>query len=348
MGSLLAYSGITTKVKAMSSHLITDKQFSEMAFLETDIEAVEYLRKLPAYEDIFANMEGIELHRGAIEQRLILSQYKDFAKLYKFANLAQRKFLDLYFMHYEINILKKCLRSTLGHQKAGIDLAVFQSFFETHSRLDLVKLMDSTNIQELIANLEGSVYYEQFSRLDDVGQPTLFDYEMQLDLLYFKTIWKAKGKEFSGAEQKLLTSCYGSKLDLLNIQWIYRSKKYYHLQSADIYALLIPIHHHLNVAQIRKLVEAPTLEEFYYALQTTYYGRKEGLESIDRPDLEDMAQDMLHKIYSATSRQNPYSIAILNSYLYFKEEEIQKIITLIESIRYRVNPEEILSYVVKQ
>ena len=95
-------------------------------------------------------------------------------------------------------------------------------------------------------------------------------------------------------------------------------------------------------------MEAPTLEEFYYALQTTYYGRKEGLESIDRPDLEDMAQDMLHKIYSATSRQNPYSIAILNSYLYFKEEEIQKIITLIESIRYRVNPEEILSYVVKQ
>lgn len=348
MGSLLTYSGITTKVRAMESHLITDSQFREMAALESVNSAVEYLRRLPAYTDVFANLDGVELHRGAIEQRLILSQYGDFAKLYRFANLSQRKFLDLYFMHYEIDILKKCFRNSLGHKRLDIDLAVFQDFFEKHSNLDPMKLSTSESIHEFISNLEGSVYYGLLTHLDDTEHPTLFDYEIHLDLLYFKTIWKVKGKYLSRSEQKLLTRCFGSKLDLLNIQWIYRSKKYYHLQPSDIYSLLIPMNYHLNRDQITKMAEAGTMDEFYSVLKGTFYGRLEALEAADRPDLEHLAETVLDKIYRLTSQQNPYSIATLNSYLYFKEEEIQKIITLIESIRYRVNPDEIISYVVKQ
>ncbi|MEY8355292.1 V-type ATPase subunit [Lachnospiraceae bacterium 54-53] len=348
MGDLLSYSGITTKVRAMESHLITDSQFREMAGLENVSDAVEYLRRLPAYEGLFSNLEGVELHRGAIEQRLILSLYQDFAKLYRFANLTQRKFLDLYFMHFEINILKKCFRNAMGRNRMDIDLSVFQEFFEKHSRLDLLKLSSATDLHEFIADLEGSVYYGLLAHLNDLDQPTLFDYEVHLDLLYFKSIWKVMGKYLNRKEQELLSRCFGSRLDLLNIQWIYRSKKYYNLQPADIYALLIPINYHMNKEQITKLAEAGTLDEFYAVLKGTYYGRKENLESTDRVDLEELTQDVLNKIYRSTSQQNPYSIATLNSYLYFKEEEIQKIITLIESIRYRVSPDEIISYVVKQ
>lgn len=348
MGGLLSYSGITTKVRAMESHLITDSQFREMAGLDSVPSAVEYLRKLPAYEELFKNMEGVELHRGAIEQRLILSQYGDFAKLYRFANLTQRKFLDLYFMHYEIDILKKCFRNSLGRKQLDFDLAVFQDFFEKHSRLDLMKLSNSENVREFISNLEGSVYHGLLSHLDDMEHPTLFDYEIHLDLLYFKTIWRVKGKYLSRTEQKLLTRCFGSKLDLLNIQWIYRSKKYYHLEPADIYSLLIPMNYHLNKDQITKMAETGSMEEFYSVLKGTYYGKLDGPEANDQPNLEHLAENVLDKIYQSTSQQNPYSIATLNSYLYFKEVEIQKIITLIESIRYHVNPDEIISYVVKQ
>ena len=348
MGDLLSYSGITTKVRAMESHLITESQFREMAALETVSDAVEYLRRLNAYDGLFANLEGVALHRGAIEQRLILSLYQDFAKLYRFANLTQRKFLDLYFMHFEIDILKKCFRNAMGRNPLDIDLSVFQEFFEKHSRLDLMKLSSSGDLHEFVANLEGSVYYGLLSHLDDADRPTLFDYEVHLDLLYFKTIWKVMGKYLAREEQELLTRCFGSKLDLLNVQWIYRSKKYYHLPPADIYSLLIPINYHLNKDQITKMAEAATLEEFYSVLRTTFYGRKADLEAADMPDLEGLTQEILNKIYRSTSRQNPYSIAALNSYLYFKEEEIQKIITLIESIRYRVSPDEIISYVVKK
>lgn len=348
MGDLLSYSGITTKVRAMQSHLITENQFREMAGLSTVSDAVDYLSHLKAYQGLFSDLEGIGLHRGAIEQRLILSLYQDFAKLYRFSNLNQRKFLDLYFMHFEIDILKKCLRNAIGDDQPDIDLSIYEDFFKNHSKLDLMKLTSSRSLSDFVTNLEGSVYHGLLSGLVDTREPTLFDYEVHLDLLYFKTIWKVMGKYLKKEEKELLTRCFGSKLDLLNIQWIYRSKKYYHLQPTDIYALLIPTNYHLNKEQITKMAEAGTMEEFFAALKTTFYGRKTNIETFDVPDLERLTMEVLDKIYRSTSQQNPYSIATLNSYLYFKEEEIQKVITLIESIRYRLNPDEIISYVVKQ
>lgn len=347
MGSLLAYSGITTKVKAMESLLITDDQFREMAALGNVSEAVEYLKRLPAYEDIFVNLDENTLHRAYIEQRLTLSQYQDFARLYRFASLDQRKFLDLYFMHYEITLIKRCIRNALSHRSVDLDLSVFQDFFDLHSRLDLTKLLSSGNLAEFISNLEGSPYYGLLAHMNDTDQAALFDYELQLDLLYFKTIWKVKGKYLSKSEQRLLTRCFGSNLDLLNIQWIYRSKKYYHLAASDIYALLIPISYRLPKKDIVMLAETQNTEEFRAALKNTYYGRMEIGESLEHLNLEDLYEKLLNHIYKTTSRRNPYSIAILNSYLYFKELEIQKIITTIESIRYGVDPAEILSYVVK-
>ena len=52
MGSLITYSGIATKVKAMERWRIKDEQFKEMASLETVPEAVEYLRRFLPYREI--------------------------------------------------------------------------------------------------------------------------------------------------------------------------------------------------------------------------------------------------------------------------------------------------------
>ena len=87
MGSLISYSGISTKIRAMERWRISDAQFAQMAALESVPEAVRFLMKFPPYEAIFKGLEEKDLHRGIIEQQLNLSQYQDFAKLYKFCLL---------------------------------------------------------------------------------------------------------------------------------------------------------------------------------------------------------------------------------------------------------------------
>ena len=348
--SLLTYSGITTKVRAMESHLISDSQFREMANLEDVRSAAEYLRQQPAYTDIFTDLDDTKLHRGYIEQLLTLSKYRDFTKLYRFSNLSQRKFLDLYFMHYEIDIIKKCLRNVMSHQKADLDLSMFRDFFEKHSDIDLVSLAQADSLQELIAGLEGSIYYKLLTETSDAmqdGASTLFDYELKMDLLYFKTIWKVKEKILSKKEQKILNQCFGCRLDMLNVQWIYRSKKYYFLPTADIYALLIPVQYRLKADEIRQMAEAATLDDFFAALKGTYYGNIPTAQVQEHPDLEALNEQIQNRIYHMVSRKNPYTIAILDSYLYFKELEKQRLITTIEGIRYGLSPGEIISLAIK-
>ena len=336
MGSLIVYSGIAAKVKAMERWRIKEEQFQEMAALETVGEAVEYLRGFLPYKEIFGDMADEELHRGTIEQLLDLSQYRDFAKLYQFANMKQRHFLDLYFMHYEIGILKTCLRNAAGHREQRRDLSMFRDFFERHSDLDLMALSRSSSTEEFIGNLKGSMYYEPLNHILQEGQVNLPACENALDMMYFRFIWKIKDKYLSKPEQKIMTQCFGTRMDMLNLQWIYRSKKFYQLRPGDIYAMLIPIQLHLTKKEINRMAEAESLEAFIQAVKETWYGaavmeKMEGKES-----LRALAQSIVDRIYQKTGQKDPYSIAVLNSYLYFKEREIKRIINTIEKIRYGV------------
>lgn len=334
MGSLIAYSGIAAKVKAMERWRISEEQFQEMAALETVADAVQYLRSFLPYREIFEQVEDKDLHRGNIEQHLNLSQYRDFAKLYKFANIKQRRFLDLYFMHYEITILKTCLRNAAGHREQRQDLSMFREFFERHSALDLMTLSQSRTLEEFIGNLKGSPYYAPLDAMLLNGRVTLPACESALDMLYFRSMWKIKDKHLSKEEQKIVSQCFGARMDMLNLQWIYRSRKFYQLAPGDIYAMLIPIRLHLARREISQMAEAESLEGLQSLIEASWYGRT-GLVRLDQNQaLDQLANDIIDRIYLKTSRKDPYSIAILNSYLYFKEREIERIIAVIEKIRY--------------
>lgn len=336
MGSLIHYSGISTKIRAMERWRIKPEQFEQMAALESVSEAVRFLRSLPPYEKIFADVEDKDLHRGRIEQLLNLAQYQDFARLYQFANMKQRRFLDLYFMHYEIGIVKTCLRNGAGGREAVQDLSDFQEFFNRHSSVDLARLSQCRSIDEVIAGLKGTIYYCPLENLHKKGQAVLPACETAVDMLYFKTIWKIKEKYLSGKEKRDLTQCFGTRMDMLNLQWICRAKKYYHLSEGEIYALIIPISLHLTKNEIRAMAQAEDVEQVYKVIWNSWYGRLNMGNLEKKQHLEESCREVIDRVYELTSRKEPYSAAVLNSYLYFKEREIEKIITTIERIRYGV------------
>ena len=47
MGTLLSYSGLSTKIRAMQSKLMTEKQYQEISQLESVPQVVAYLKKQP-------------------------------------------------------------------------------------------------------------------------------------------------------------------------------------------------------------------------------------------------------------------------------------------------------------
>ena len=205
MGSLLSYSGLSTKVRAMQSKLIKEAQYQEIAQMPSVTAIVSYLKKQPGFQDLWADLDENSLHRGDIERLLTHTIYQNFAKLYRFANPEQRTFMALYFKRYELAIMKECLRKVFDKGHAELDLSLFKDFFDRHSKLNIEKLANSSTVEEFISNLEGSEYYKPLKKLGNDYTPRIFDYGMALDQYYFANIWSVKEKLFKKRDLEEIT-----------------------------------------------------------------------------------------------------------------------------------------------
>lgn len=346
MGSLLSYSAITTKVRAMQRYLFTEKNYNEFTNLSSVPEAVAYLKKHPGYQDIFRDVDETKLHRGGVERLINISLYEDYQTLYKFATPDQRKFLKVYFMHYEAKLLKTYLRHLFS---GGSELRNLQKndIIIKYSKIPFEKLYYATNLDEFITSLKGTEYYNPLSQLKNLSTAKLFDYEIAIDLYYFTRIWKLLHRLLSRDVEKYIINIYGSKIDMLNMQWIYRAKKYYHMSNSDIYSLIIPIHFKLKKSDLTSMVESTSSEELAQIFKETYYTRVFEEEIAASDVVETIYNKILDRIHRSNAMKKPYSVATLFSYLYFKEKEIDKLTTALECIRYGLDPNQTLRYIIK-
>ncbi len=339
MNHLLAYSGLTTKVRAMESHLIAPAEYEQIIHLSSVTDIVGYLQNHPAYHDIFDGVETTELHRGGLERLLMLSEYKSFAKLYNFSSIKGRRYLKLYFIKYETHLLKQFIREIMDSRTVTLDINSLSLYFDRFSDINLKAVATATTLEEFIETLKGTKFYQPLKKVQAISDATLFDYEICLDLFHFTTVWNGKNKYLSGKDLEVITELYGTTIDLLNLQWIYRAKKYYNITNADIYALIIPINHKLRKSQIKECVESDSIHSLPDMLRTTYYSNYSAYG--EEVSLEQIYKMILDRKHNLSMRYNPYSLASVNNYLYCKHNEITKLITLTECIRYSYTPAEI-------
>ena len=343
MGNALTYGGIITKVKAMSSYLINQTEFQRIVELDTTADLINYLRTKPSYEQIFKDVNETTIHRGQIEELIKTSLLMDFSKIYIFCTREQRAFLDIFFFRYEVNILKECLE-LIYNKKNALHLADFQPFFEKHSELNITRLAMCQTLDEYILYLKGTKYEIILSNLHNSNNViSLSDYEAQLDIFYYQRTWKILKKTFKGKEKKRMLTLLGTQIDILNIMCIYRSKKFYSMDTKEIYLTITPIHFHLKKEQIIKLVEAPGMTEFLQILDTTYY--RFLVNDYQNVAIEHIYSDCMKQTYKKFLQNDSHSMLHVLYYLFLKEEELDHITTALECIRYHLEPEEALKYI---
>ena len=71
---------------------------------------------------------------------------------------------------------------------------------------------------------------------------------------------------------------------------------------------------------------------------------EEYLQEMEKPNLERVGSMIQENVHRALMRQNPYSAACLEVYLYRKEQEVHRIITAMECVRYGLPAEKIREY----
>ena len=122
MGNVMAYSGLTTKIRAMQAKLLTQADYETISGFTDVVQVVEFLKTKPAYAVYMDQLELAHLHRGDIEKMLYQSLYNDYTRIFRFAGIDQKKFLKIYWKKYEVSVINYCLRIVFNHYDKPYDL----------------------------------------------------------------------------------------------------------------------------------------------------------------------------------------------------------------------------------
>jgi V/A-type H+-transporting ATPase subunit C len=206
-------------------------------------------------------------------------------------------------------------------------------------------LIRSSSIKEFLENLAGSRYESVIYPLLSLKEHhNLFSIEMTLDLYYYSIIAKLRATLNDNEDNRIMAYTIGSEVDMINLLWIYRCKRYFQIPNELIYTFIIPNKHKLTQKNIIELVEAENLDAFLGIVYKTIY--KKAFEKSAGAFYEKSYSAYVYEMHKKLIKQNPYSIETVNSYLYFKRIEIKNITSIIEGIRYGLSPDEIKPYIV--
>ena len=265
----------------------------------------------------------------------------DYCKLYRFSGVQPRSALQFVFSRYEINVIKNCLQSAM--EGNGREITASGGFFERHADFDLKAVMAANSVQELIQAVTGTEYEGLLKELEVRAEQSYADYAFALDIYYYKKVWKEIAKVSDKDTRQILEQVFGTEIDWQNLMWMYRAKRFYSMEEADVKKHWIPVSYRLKPAETIRLFETENTDQFVETVRQTAYFR--GKQAVLEPEDELTWERVMIRTYEKICKNHPMSVAPVLRYLYEKEHEIDLLTTVLEGIRYRVPPYEIRSLI---
>lgn len=340
------YSAISAKLKAMYSKFLTKEDYEQLLSLKSVGEICGYLKSQPAYKSVLENVNERDIHRGQIEILISNEIVEEYLRLYDFLDSSKREVLKFWFMRREIAFLTRELRYIFTHESRNADPVSrdrFDAFFETHTKIDREHMLNAANLSDCIEACKNTPYLEPLQRAENLGAD-FFSVSMILEMFYYTSIWRTLSTRLSRSQAELFKKALGTKIDALNILWIYRGKKYFKFEDEIIFTYLIPIRYRLTEDFVKEIVQSETQESFIAKISETKYAMLfEGIDDGIFPDENYMS--LIRKIDKRMFVNHPQSLIAVYTYLDLKELELNNIKTVVEGIRYNKSPESIRPHI---
>ena len=341
------YSAVAAKLKAMRARFLTERDYEELLSKNSVGEVCAYLKNTSGYSDVLSEVNEREIHRGVMEIILETDIMDEYIRIYKFVDKEKRNLLSYWFMQREVEFLKREIRYIYSNEKRSSDevnQGRFDAFFETHTKIDKSIMQSASSLEDCIRACADTPYAEPLRRAAGIGAD-FFSMGTVLDGFLYSRVWREAHKNLKGEQLKLFEELIGSKIDMLNLMWIYRGKKYYNFPSELIFTYILPMRHRISEDALRAMVNAPTAEKAAeIAADETPYG-----ELFAGIDAGSFPEENYRTMYTRTAKKifvnNTESLAAIFAYLVLKEFETENIITITEGVRYSLNPDAIRSHV---
>jgi V/A-type H+-transporting ATPase subunit C len=340
------FTAVNTKIAAMVGKLLTDEDYINMFKLSSPSEIAVYLKKNTAYSEFFIGDPSV-MHRDEIERHLKEGFINFLDKLINYFTGEYRNFFKCYYMRYEIYDLKKAAR-LIHIEKSTDNMKDNLRFTGKYRYIDIDKISKSENVGELIKSLSDTVYGPYLKNLVDGNtNETLFRFEMALDTTFFNTL-EQNIKKISKNDIASYYNIEGRYTDMLNLQWIYRGKKYFGLAPEEIFNYTINKGKVFNYRKIKKLCYASNIDEFIKMVKETPYAFMFKGDSTQDIFMERRINRYMYFKQKSMLKCFKPDISMVLAYMNLKEFEIRDIISIIENVRYKMSFDDAKKYLIKQ
>ncbi len=341
------YSAVAAKLKAMYSKILTDSDYEELLTKKSVKDVCAYLKSTDSYREVLEKVSEYDIHRGQMEILLEQELVNEYVRLYNFVDHKKRALLEFWFIRYEVEFLKREISYIYTHEARSSDevnQSKFDAFFETHTKINGEIMRNATSLSDCIEACKDTPYADLLQRAENLDAD-FFSIGMMLDTYYYMAIWSTINRSLDSKQAVLFKRLIGTKIDMLNLMWIYRGKKYFDFPDEIIFTYIIPVRYKLTEEVIRQLVTADGAERFMDMVNTvTVYGALFEHCSEGR-----FPEENYRYIYNKLSKNifvnHSESMVAIYAYLNLKEVELNNITAITEGIRYSLNTEAILEHI---
>lgn len=329
----IKYPNLNAKLKGMYEKRISKSDLEDLVKQNNLKNAILLLK---SKYDIFKNSDE-NIDRLEIESLLEKDQINNILKIKKLLNKKDTEIFEMFLLQYEIKCVKSIFRKLFSNDKTD-DIVIQKVKMWTVTLFSDIKGIETVqNFYEFFEAVKRMKYNKILKKYQEQDNINVFEVENEIDKLYFETLYDMIKNEVNS--KKII----GSEIDLLNVLWIFRIKKYYNFEKEKINQILIKRYYKLKPNTMKKIEQTNTFEEIKEIMKDTVY--KDVF--FDENNLEENIDKYLYEINKKIFRNDMTSIAYVLAYVNMIDYENKDIINTIEGIRYNMDKTEILKRLVR-
>lgn len=342
MKQLAKYAFANAKIRAMLSYLIDPATFSNLLEAKDIYEVIEGLKKTP-YRSIIEHINLEDINLQTLENEFLKYDLKMYRKVQDALSTAREKeFVALLMQRYELEELKVILR--IWHKKLPVIWEDYIIEKNISFDIDFKKIISSETIEEIILLLDHTPYKMALLKVKDKfkDRNSTFFLEASLDVDYYKRLI-ACIEGFSSVDRRIAQKILAVEIDVENINWLIRLRKYYSLGMGEMLDWVIPGGQWINKDTVRNFYTSNGLTKVVESVALGPYVKIKDLIEENAVLIENFLYGFLLREVKRALTGFPFTIGTVIGYLILKHKETRNIISLLNAKHYGWKKEQILS-----
>lgn len=344
--SSVNFSTVNTKISAIKAKLLSEEDFIKIVNLNSVQEVFDYLNENTSFREALWDLQGRKVHRNEFEKRLYKYKISVIEKLFLYLNQDYRDLIQAYMLRYEIENLKLVFEFVRGRKKRELIEEHFFTFGR-YSNINFTELLKKNSVLEILEEIKDTKYYRLiFPYAQNEDEKFNFYVEMMLDKYYYHQLIQ-KSQKLLGDKDKKSTEILRRRIDLYNLEWIYRGTKYFDMSKEEILNFVLDYGYLYNYNKLKDIIYKFDVNDLPNLFKNTPYeflfDCKNNLDLF----MERRIDQYLYKKSLSLYNSSALSFGKVSAFIELINFQIKDIISIIESKRYKMSGEEISNYLIR-